>query len=137
MIDIPQKSYLNQRVVGGILADVRREREAQHAKWGTQRHGYTVWTTVLTEEVGELCKEALQMRDVLIDGDQDGADVREFAEGLTARLRMMRLEAVQVAAVAVAMIEHIDEEIEKLSHEQRRGDRSHHRGAYDAASGFA
>ena len=77
-----------------IHEDIERERDRQHAKWGTQRHDFAVWITVLSEEVGELARAVLGYR----AGEAPAFD-----------LDAMRAEAVQVAAVAVAMIEHIDE----------------------------
>lgn len=81
------------------LADVAGERIRQHEKWGVQRHDFPVWLTVLMEEVGELAQATLLMR---------GVD-EKYAYARREKLREMRDEAVQVAAVAVAMIEHIDE----------------------------
>ena len=77
------------------------ERAAQHAQWGTQRHDFPVWQTVLSEEVGELAQAILRYREAVED---------PALHGLRAtRLHEMRAEAVQVAAVAAALIEHIDE----------------------------
>lgn len=73
------------------------ERAAQQAKWGTQRHDFTVWQTVLSEEAGELAEAILNHR------------AHVTPKGRQEALLMMREEAVQVAAVAVSMIEHIDE----------------------------
>lgn len=100
------------------LESVKQERDEQHLKWGTQRHDWPVWLTVLAEEVGELAQAILCFRsfDALI-----GPDVGQSVDPLVAasdrinvqqrRIELLncRAEAVQVAAVAVAMIEHIDE----------------------------
>ena len=75
------------------LDSVGQERYRQEAKWGVQRHDMTVWLTVLSEEVGELSQAILRYREVMTDQRRDA----------------IRAEAVQVAAVAVAMIEHLDE----------------------------
>lgn len=108
----------------GVLKDVERERERQQEKWGTQRHDFTVWQTVLSEEVGELAKEILDFRVWIHKIEQGYADPMRITEDDQALLRAvqtidrresfaalnrMREEAVQVAAVAVAMIEHIDD----------------------------
>jgi NTP pyrophosphatase (non-canonical NTP hydrolase) len=69
------------------------ERDRQERKWGVQRHDMTVWLTVLSEEVGELAQAILHYRELMTDQRHDA----------------IRAEAVQVAAVAVAMIEHLDE----------------------------
>jgi NTP pyrophosphatase (non-canonical NTP hydrolase) len=77
--------------------DIVREREAQDAKWGEQNHDPMAYMTILMEEVGEFAKEALHDRfHDPRDGDTTGARER------------MRKEAVQVAAVAMAIVECID-----------------------------
>lgn len=80
------------------LEDIGIERVRQDQKWGVQRHGFPVWLTVLMEEVGELAHETLLFR------ERSGHAALERES-----LELMRAEAVQVAAVAVAMIEQIDE----------------------------
>ena len=75
------------------VQDVLAERERQDAKWGEQNHDPFTWGAILTEEVGEWQKEALGLR--FGPSPSDGA----------ARLRE---EAVQVAAVALAIVECID-----------------------------
>lgn len=100
------------------LADVTNERIRQHQQWGVQRHDFPVWLTVLSEEVGELAQAMLQYRetDFAIQRTREREMVDTFVsftpeqrDALEHRLLLMRAEAIQVAAVAVAMIEHIDE----------------------------
>ncbi len=79
----------------GLVCD---ERKRQDEKWGQQRHGLPVWLTVLTEECGEVSERILALR-----SEQD-------AERRAAIAWQLRQEATQVAAVAVAMLEHIMEE---------------------------
>jgi len=68
------------------MGDVKDERGRQDAKWGSQRDlPDRTWLAILVEEVGEVAKAMLEHDD----------------EGL-------KKEIVQVAAVAVAMIEAID-----------------------------
>ncbi len=67
---------------------VATERQRQDAKWGNQAHSWDRWMTILTEEVGELARSILQGESV--NGEPTPQQFRE---------------AVQVAAVAVAMIE--------------------------------
>lgn len=86
-----------------VYWDIAEERQSQDAKWGTQRHDFPVWQTVLTEEVGELAQAILRYRQADFD-----ASLHPL---LTTLLGEMRAEAVQIAAVAVAMIEHIDEDV--------------------------
>lgn len=69
-----------------ILHEISAERRHQDAKWGSQRHlDDTYWATILGEEFGEACQDALEANPV----------------GL-------REELIQVAAVAVAWIEALD-----------------------------
>lgn len=68
---------------------IELEREAQDKKWGfPQRNTYCEWSSILTEEVGELAKELNELN---------------FSLGDRAR---MRAEAVQVAAVAISILTH-------------------------------
>lgn len=71
-------------------ADVIAERATQDAKWGEQNHDPFTYLTVLMEEVGELSQAALHAR---------------FGGHAAAGLRK---EAVQTAAVALAIIECLD-----------------------------
>jgi NTP pyrophosphatase (non-canonical NTP hydrolase) len=68
------------------------ERRAQEARWGIQRHSWPEWVAILTEEVGEAAHEAIE------EHWHPSGD-----------LSRLRAELVQVAAVAVAMIEQIDD----------------------------
>lgn len=71
-----------------VLGEVWAERQRQDEKWGQQNHNAHVWQSILTEEVGEVAKEALEH-----DTDR------------------RRTELIQVAAVAVAAIECIDRHV--------------------------
>lgn len=42
------------------LAHIARERDRQDAKWGPQNHSPLEWMAILSEEVGEAAKEALE-----------------------------------------------------------------------------
>lgn len=68
-----------------VLGDVAIELFRQDCKWGEQNHAPEKWITILTEEVGESAKAALE----------ENPD--EY-----------RKELIQVAAVAVAAIECLD-----------------------------
>lgn len=74
------------------LLSVAAERAAQDEKWGVQWHSWPEWIAILTEEVGEAAQ----------------CTVNEHWH-LTGDLGRLRIELVQTAAVAVRMIEHIDE----------------------------
>ena len=85
-----------------LYGDIRRERQRQDDKWGKQRHPFDTWITVLTEEVGEAAERSLK-------GDRAG----------------LRKELIEVAAVAVAAIEHLDSgdpETEPWSLERREAE---------------
>lgn len=93
----------NLRKANAALADtVRRaepiiaERDRQDAKWGPQNHSLPVWVTILMEEVGELAAAVLCHR--------FGNDKHPELD--------WRKEAIQVAAVALAMIEQYREAAE-------------------------
>jgi NTP pyrophosphatase (non-canonical NTP hydrolase) len=76
-----------------ILRRIVKERERQDAKWGEQNHPPTYWLSILGEEYGELCKAVNNTIDC---GDAKGSS-EEIIE-----------EAIQVAAVAIAMIESME-----------------------------
>lgn len=79
-----------------ILASVRLERERQDKKWGSQNHVPVKFLAILSEEHGELAKEVVEFL---------AADSRD-ERGV--RLSRMCNELIQVAAVAVAMVEAIE-----------------------------
>lgn len=75
-----------------IYSEITTERDAQDAKWGSQLHSMPVWSAILTEECGEAAEGALRVE---FHGEED-------------HLAHLREELVQVAAVAVHIIEKID-----------------------------
>jgi NTP pyrophosphatase (non-canonical NTP hydrolase) len=77
-----------------VLEDVGNERVFQNQKWGKQRHLMGDWLKILVEEVGEVA-QAMQIGDVSYK-ESDSDD--------------LYIELVQVAAVAVAIAEHVREE---------------------------
>ena len=70
-----------------VINEVVEERKKQDAKWGEQNHSPANWLMILTEEVGEVSKAAVE------------------AHFGNATLEEYRNELIQVAAVAIAMIE--------------------------------
>lgn len=81
-----------------VFNDVVAERWRQDGKWGVQSHAMPVWMAILMEEVGEAAQEAVKAT---------------FAESPARRAEHteeLRVELVQVAAVAVAIIEQLDYE---------------------------
>lgn len=72
------------------LCDVLTEMVHQNEKWGEQNHDPFVYQNILMEEVGEMSQAALKTK--FENGDKD----------------KIREEAVQVAAVALAIVECLD-----------------------------
>ena len=71
------------------ILDIIAERKNQRQKWGIQSHGINSWLMILGEEFGEACKSGNESY---------------FRE---APLSELRKEVIQVAAVAIAIIEAI------------------------------
>jgi NTP pyrophosphatase (non-canonical NTP hydrolase) len=67
---------MNQRVMSEVIS----ERNRQDQRWGVQNHSDYKWLAILTEEVGEVARDALEGRPVYD-------------------------ELIQVAAVAIAWAE--------------------------------
>lgn len=106
-----QEDIDRQNRTDTALESVNQERDEQQLKWGTQRHDWPVWLTVLAEEQGELAQAILRLR----EAERQGLD------GLRPTILLeAREEAVQVAAVAVAMIEHIDEVLSPVAASQTK-----------------
>jgi len=98
-----------------VLYEVKQEREKQQQKWGEQNHNPVEWIAILTEEVGEASKEALDHHFCnpvkLID--HKGSEPRKMVSEATEsdqlqRLKDYRAELIQVAAVATQMVESLD-----------------------------
>ena len=75
--------------MSNLLSEVAAERQRQTEKWGEQNHSTYKYLAILGEEVGEANKAVL--------------DHEDKPEGNP--LENLRMELIQVAAVAVAMIE--------------------------------
>lgn len=73
-----------------IFEEIRSERKRQDKKWGEQNHSPVVFCGILGEEVGEVNKAA-------IENHFFGAPIKDYRD-----------ELIQVAAVAVQMIEAVD-----------------------------
>ncbi len=82
------------------IVDVTDERGRQLQKWGVQDHPIADWFLILGEEVGEAQREACEHVFVGRFPDHYPNDPE--------RLKRLRAELVQVAAVAVAMVESLD-----------------------------
>lgn len=79
------------------FASIITERMAQDAKWGEQNHSMEWWLAILMEEVGELAQAILETH---FDKNPE-----HLTKGGIVNIRR---EAVQSAAVTMAMIECID-----------------------------
>lgn len=92
--------------VHGVFVDIKRERQRQNKKWGEQNHHPLEWLAILSEELGEVNKAALEVH---FAGHFVGYE-------LTGDYSQYRKELIEVAAVAVAAIESFDRLNEKVNH---------------------
>lgn len=75
-----------------IIEDVLNERKRQDEKWGEQIHNAYVWSTIIGEEYGEMCKA-----------------INEFGFDQTPELEQnIYTEAIQTMASCMAMLECMD-----------------------------
>jgi NTP pyrophosphatase (non-canonical NTP hydrolase) len=74
-----------------IYRDIDDERDRQDARFGRQVHSWPVWAAILAEESGEVAEACLQAH-----WQEPGG------------LEHLREELVQIAAVAVQMLEKLD-----------------------------
>jgi NTP pyrophosphatase (non-canonical NTP hydrolase) len=74
-----------------VYRDIDDERERQEEKWGPQLHSWPIWAAILAEESGEVAEACLRAH-----WQEDGG------------MAHLREELVQVAAVAVQMLEKLD-----------------------------
>ena len=90
-----------------IYSEIKQERKLQNKKWGEQNHQPIEWIGILTEEVGEASKEAVDHH--FKNSFKDGGEIFPCSDLIqTQRLRAYRKEVIQVAAVAVHMVESLD-----------------------------
>ena len=84
--------------MAAVLNEVAVERFRQEKKWGRQDHAMPNYLMILGEEVGEANKECLE---------------EYFNRSITKKTyKNLREELIQVAAVAVAMVECLDRQNE-------------------------
>ena len=86
-----------------FLFEICEERDRQNEKWGVQNHSPIEWTSILMEEVGEVSREALEYH------------FKKFYKD-TGQLARYEKELIQVAAVALAMLESLHRN--ELTHEK-------------------
>jgi NTP pyrophosphatase (non-canonical NTP hydrolase) len=83
-----------------IYKDIQAEADRQDAKFGDQRRQDPfLWMTILGEEFGESCQAVLDYRFL----DEWASD-----EEMLKALRHVREELIQVATVAIRVIEAVD-----------------------------
>ena len=90
--------------MNNILEEVRQERQKQNEKWGVQNHNLPEFMTILMEEVGEASQHAVDFHH-RNKATGDGLSVTLIQSN---QLTKFRREMIQVAAVAVQIIERID-----------------------------
>lgn len=83
--------------IDNVLVEIGMERIRQNGKWGIQRHDMGTWLKILVEEVGEVA-QAMQ-QDMYCSKDSDANDLYK--------------ELIQVAAVAAAIAEQVEEARQK------------------------
>lgn len=88
-----------------IYHDIEGERVRQDHRWGVQRLTWPEWMSVLVEEVGEAQRAANQ---------EYWATHPIKTPERVARLTALRDELIQSAAVAVAFIEHVTEDLDRI-----------------------
>lgn len=86
----------------GVLYEIEDERTRQNQKWGVQNHSPIEWIAILTEEVGEASKEALEYHFKNMGNNSASPDWN------AGKLAQYRKELIQVAAVATQMVECLD-----------------------------
>lgn len=106
-----------------IIADITAERSRQDAKFGEQNHPPQDWLAILMEEVGEFARAHMEV--FYFQPPEPGMSAEAVAtmkaQFIAKRLHV-REELVQVAAVAVAMLEACDRN-NWVGRERREGQR--------------
>lgn len=82
-----------------IINQINDERDKQDLKWGEQNHFPERWVGILGEEYGEFCQAVNET--IFYNGSNKGG------------YENIRIEAIQVAAVAIAFLECLDRNKEK------------------------
>lgn len=89
-----------------IYHEIQKERINQDIKFGVQNHSPERWLAILMEEVGEVAKEICEL------GYCAGSKDAVYRSLVPHHVKCYREELIQVAAVAVAMVECLDRQIE-------------------------
>lgn len=99
--------------LNAIIIEVRRERFRQDKKWGEQNHNVVEWIAILGEEFGEAAKEAVDFHFA------NGLPPKEEMTGEHKKIQYKRIqnyrkECIEVAAVAISMVESLDRQLNKV-----------------------
>lgn len=89
---------------GRVIDEVFEERQRQDEKWGQQNHNVPEWLMILGEEVGEANKEGLEI--YFKNKPRPMPENAVYEPPL--KYTEYRKELIQIAAVAVAMVESLD-----------------------------
>lgn len=92
---------MREAVYQAIAREIFAERERQHATWGEQNHDPFKFLSILGEEFGEVCRATFEAES---DGEWN----------LEKMKTTYRHELIQVAAVAMQMIEAFDRKVAAL-----------------------
>jgi hypothetical protein len=105
--------FLNPKY--SVFLEVLQERTAQDKQWGEQNHNLVEWIAILTEEIGETSQQAVDFHfsNPVKYIDHKLAEPKKMTRPAEnpdqkERLENYRKELIQVAAVAIQMIESVD-----------------------------
>lgn len=87
-----------------VIERVQDERKRQDQKWGEQNHNAVEWVSILTEEVGEAAKEAVDFHFANNTAANEPADY----DAQYQRVERLKMELIQAAAVAIQAVESIE-----------------------------
>lgn len=94
--------------IGLVLRDVVAERLLQEQKWGVQNHKQLVWLGILAEEFGEVAKAINELHFRRAPNLEDCNVAGILSISVQEQIIRVRAELIQVAAVAVAMVESLE-----------------------------
>lgn len=91
-----------------IIERVQEERRRQDEKWGVQNHNPVEWIAILSEEVGEASREAVDF--YFANGTEDAHEKADYGTQWQ-RIERLKRELIQTAAVAIAAAESIERQV--------------------------
>ena len=87
-----------------VIERVQAERRCQDEKWSEQNHNAVEWMAILTEEVGEASKEAVDFH----FANDTLANEKANYDAQWQRIERLKMELIQTAAVAISAVESIE-----------------------------